>query len=58
VRMALDAATLNPADKTVDVFVAVGGDHTANAGSDRPPTMQSCSVLNLSLLSIAVTRIQ
>lgn len=34
VSTALDAATLNPAEKTVDVFVAVGGDHTANAGAN------------------------
>lgn len=34
VRAAFDAAALNPAEKTVDNFVAVGGDHTANAGKD------------------------
>ena len=37
VRTALDAATLNPAEKTVDMFVAVGGDHTANAGAYTSP---------------------
>ncbi len=32
VRAAFDAATLSPAEKTIHTFVAVGGDHTANAG--------------------------
>ena len=32
VRAAFDAAALNPTEKTVDNFVAVGGDLTANAG--------------------------
>ena len=33
VRSAFDAATLNPAEKTIHTFVAVGGDHTVNAGT-------------------------
>ena len=33
VRAAFDAATLNPAEKTIHTFVAVGGDDTANAGA-------------------------
>lgn len=38
VRAAFDAAALNPAEKTIDTFVAVGGDHTANAGEDPDPS--------------------
>lgn len=32
VRAALDAAAMNPAEKTIHVFVACGGDSTVNAG--------------------------
>ena len=33
VRVALDAAPLNPAGKAINNFVAVGGDHAVNAGA-------------------------
>ena len=33
VRAAIDAAAMNPAEKTIHVYVACGGDSTVNAGA-------------------------
>ena len=52
-RTAHDAATLNPAEKTVDIFVAVGGDHTANAGANTVHLLAELLCAQLTAFSVS-----
>ena len=54
VRAAFDGAAMSPAEKTIHVFVACGGDATVNAGTHMDPSRSMCLACKHKMVSCAL----